>query len=133
MHLELVQHWLDAYGYYALFGSMVFGIVGLPIPDETLLTLSGCLVLRGEFNFLPTCASALLGSAAGITVSYVIGRFGGFYVVSRYGKKFHLTDERLNTVNSWLTRMGKWTLAVGYFIPGIRHLTWLARTRIAKS
>jgi len=125
MSLELLQHWLSAYGYYALFGSMVLGIIGLPVPDETLLTLSGYLVLRGEFNFLPACASALLGSAIGITVSYLIGRFGGFYVVSKYGKRLHFTHERFSSVNSWFTRVGKWALTIGYFIPGVRHLTAL--------
>jgi membrane protein DedA with SNARE-associated domain len=122
---HILLHWLNAYGYYALFGSMVFGIIGLPVPDETLLTLSGYLVLKGEFSFLPAYASALLGSATGITVSYLIGRSGGVRIVSRYGRHVHLTVERLNLVNSWFTRVGKWALTIGYFVPGVRHLTAL--------
>ena len=125
MSSHLLLHWLNAYGYYALFGSMVFGIVGLPVPDETILTLAGYLVLKGRLEFLPAYISALLGSATGITVSYLIGRSGGVRLVSRYGKHLHLTGERLNSVNAWFTRVGKWALTIGYFVPGVRHLTAL--------
>jgi membrane protein DedA with SNARE-associated domain len=44
-------------------------------------------------------------------------------VLVKYGWVFHLTPERLARVHSWFERRGRWTLLVGYFIPGVRHLT----------
>jgi membrane protein DedA with SNARE-associated domain len=127
MHIpvETLQHWIDLYGYAGLFFALVFGIVGLPVPDESLLTLSGYLVSAGRFQFIPTFCVAALGSLTGITSSYWIGRAGGYRLIHKYGPRIHLTEERLLAVNRWFDRIGKWTLTVGYFIPGVRHFTAL--------
>ena len=125
MPLETLQHWIDLYGYFGLYFALVFGIIGLPIPDESLLTLSGYFISTGRFQFIPTVLAAFLGSMSGITISYWIGRAGGYRIVHKYGPKIHLTDERLQAVNRWFDRIGKWTLTVGYFIPGVRHFTAL--------
>ncbi len=122
MSLETFQAWLSTYGYVALFGALVFGIVGLPIPDETLLTLSGYLVFRGKFNFLLTFLTAFSGSIAGISLSYGIGRVGGYRFLHRFGPRFRITEEKLRRVDLWYERIGKWMLTFGYFVPGVRHL-----------
>ena len=36
-----VLHWISQYGYPAIFCLLMLGIVGLPVPDETLLTFTG--------------------------------------------------------------------------------------------
>jgi membrane protein DedA with SNARE-associated domain len=125
MPLETIQHWIDLYGYFGLYFALVFGIVGLPIPDESLLTLSGYFISTGRFHFAPTFSAAVLGSLSGITISYWIGRAGGYRIVHKYGPRIHLTDDKLQRVNRWFDRIGKWTLTVGYFIPGVRHFTAL--------
>ena len=125
MPIETIQHWVDLYGYAALFFGLVFGIVGLPIPDESLLTLFGYLVSTGRFHFVLTYLVASTGSLTGITFSYWIGRAGGYRLVHRYGPRIHLTDERLERIHRWFDRIGKWTLTVGYFVPGVRHFTAL--------
>ena len=51
--------------------------VGLPIPDETMLTFSGYLVFRGTLSLPMTLAVAFAGSVSGITLSYALGRFLG--------------------------------------------------------
>jgi len=102
---------------------LVFGIVGLPVPDEWLLTFSGYLVFRRTLHFLPTFGAAFSGSACGITVSYTLGRIFDTYVLVKYGSYVHITPERLARVHSWFERRGRWTLLIGYFIPGVRHLT----------
>jgi membrane protein DedA with SNARE-associated domain len=122
MFLEVFQAWISTYGYVALFGCLMFGIVGLPIPDETLLALSGYLVFKGEFSFLPTVLTSFLGSITGISLSYVIGRTGGYRLLRKYGPRFHITDEKIVTVEGWFERVGKWMLMLGYFVPGVRHL-----------
>ena len=113
-----VIHWITQYGPPALFGLLMLGIIGLPIPDETLLTFAGVLVSQGKLAFAPTWLAANLGSMVGITVSYVLGRTTGLALVHRYGSWFHLTDERLHRVNLWLSHKGKWALTFGYFVPG---------------
>jgi len=66
---------------------------------------------------------ALLGSMCGITVSYGLGRSLGLYVIHHYGRLFRITQADLDKVHVWFDRFGTWMLLVGYFIPGVRHLT----------
>jgi membrane protein DedA with SNARE-associated domain len=125
MPIESIQHWIDLYGYAVLFFGLVFGVVGLPVPDESMLALFGYLVSTGRFNFVLTYVIASFGSLTGITLSYWIGRWGGYRLIHRFGPRFHLTEERLQRVHGWFDRIGKWTLTIGYFIPGVRHFTAL--------
>ncbi len=121
--MELILHWVAHYGYVAIFSLLVSGIIGLPVPDEWLLTFAGYLVYKGTLRLVPTYLSAALGSMCGITVSYTLGRSLGIYLLHRYGWIFHITPERMDRVHSWFGRFGTWTLLVGYFIPGVRHVT----------
>jgi membrane protein DedA with SNARE-associated domain len=121
--MDTVFHLISQYGQLAVFCLLVLGIVGLPVPDETLLTFSGYLVYRGQFHFLPTVLSAYAGSICGITISYTIGRTGGLFLIHKYGPYIHFTPERLARVHNWFERMGRWALFFGYFMPGIRHFT----------
>jgi membrane protein DedA with SNARE-associated domain len=121
--MDFVFQLISQYGLIALFFLLVLGIVGLPVPDETLLTFCGYLVYKGNFHYLPTVLVAFAGSVCGITTSYIIGRTGGLYLVHKYGRYVHLTQARLDAVHMWFERMGRWTLFFGYFMPGVRHFT----------
>lgn len=118
--------WLTQYGYSALFGLLVLGIVGLPVPDETLLVFSGYLISRGRLQPLLTFGAGFLGSICGISLSYAIGRTLGHQAVLRFGKYIGLTQKRMNLVHRWFQKTGEWLLAFGYFLPGVRHFTALA-------
>ncbi len=122
---ETVLQWISQYGYPGIFFLLMFGIVGLPIPDEVLLAFSGYLVFKGQIALAPTIASAFLGSICGVSVSYGIGRTGGSFLVRKYGSRLHVTQEKIDRVHEWLEHAGKWGLLIGYFIPGVRHLSAL--------
>ena len=122
---DLFVQWVTAYGPFAIYGPLVLGIFGLPVPDETLLTFAGVLISQGKLRLLPTITAAFLGSVVGITLSYLVGRLVGLPVLHRYGRLFHLTPEAVDKVQAWFQRVGKWALTFGYFIPGVRHLTAL--------
>lgn len=122
MPIEQLMPWISSYGYPALFLLLVLGIVGLPVPDETLLTLTGYLIFKGTLHFLPSYVCAFFGTICGISLSYCIGRFGGVRMLMKYGGRLHVTQERIDRVHSWFSRWGHWSLTVGYFVPGVRHV-----------
>ena len=124
--MDFVFQWLTQYGYPVLFGLLMVGIVGLPVPDELLLSFAGYLVWRGDFHAGPTMAVALAGSCCGISLSYVIGRTGGHAFVRRFGRYLRLNPDRLRRVQRWFERRGRWLLTFGYYVPGVRHLTAIA-------
>lgn len=117
-----IEYWISNYGYGGIFILLVLGIVGLPVPDETLLTLTGFLIYKGELHLIPAFFSAYMGSITGITISYTIGRTFGLFVLHKYGKYLHITDEKLEKAHNWFEKVGRWALLIGYFIPGIRHI-----------
>lgn len=119
---EFVFHLINTYGYPGLFGILMLGLVGLPVPDEVILGFTGYMAYRGELSLVPSIATAFLGSVCGITLSYAVGRTLGFFLVEKYGHLVHLTSERLQRTRDWFDRFGKWALPLGYFIPGFRHV-----------
>jgi membrane protein DedA with SNARE-associated domain len=121
--MEIIVHGISHYGYIAIFGLLVLGIVGLPVPDEWLLTLAGYLVFKHHLFLVPTVACALLGSMCGITISYFLGRSMGSYALRRYGRFFRITPEGIVKTQKAYDRYGTWVLFFGYFIPGVRHFT----------
>lgn len=125
LHLHLTQL-ISQYGSFALFGLLAFGIIGLPIPDETLLIFSGVLIARGNLSPIATCIAAVSGSMIGITVSFILGRTLGYSVIHRFGKYVGITDKKLDYAHNWFERFGKWLIFIGYFIPGVRHFTGLS-------
>src|SRR5262244_3898353 len=74
---QQVLAWITQYGYIAIYALLVFGIVGLPVPDETLMTFTGYLVYTGHLSLVPAWLAAFCGSASGITISYILGRTFG--------------------------------------------------------
>jgi membrane protein DedA with SNARE-associated domain len=123
--MENLHLWISQYGYLGIFSLLMLGILGLPVPDETLLTLSGYLVFHGELKLFPTFLAAYLGSIAGISISYAIGSTFGHHILVKYGHYIHITNSRLEKIHLWFEKFGRWSLPVGYFIPGVRHVVAL--------
>lgn len=121
MLTETVQHWIMRYGYFALWPLLALGIVGLPIPDETILTFAGFLIYKGELRPILAWATCVLGAVSGITLSYTIGYFAG-YELTHWARYIRLKPEHLERARQWFARRGKWTLMFGYYIPGVRHV-----------
>ena len=120
---EIILHWIAAYGLGAIFVLLMLGVFGLPVPDETLLTLTGVLIGQGRLGFPTAWIAAAAGSMCGITLSYALGRTGGRAVLVHYGSWLHISPARMSQVEQWMEHSGRWALALGYFVPGVRHVT----------
>ena len=105
-----------------VFSLLMVGILGVPVPDETLITYAGYLSFKGILMFLPAFGAAFLGTACGITLNYGMGHFGGTYLIGKFGTYLCITEEGTIKLHSWFVRFGKWLLLISYFVPGIRHL-----------
>ena len=121
--MEAVLGWVTTYGYGALFGLLILGIVGLPVPDETLLVFCGYLISQGKLGMTETYLAALAGTCCGITVSYIIGRTAGLVAVHRFGRYLRIDQRHLDRVHRWFDHSGHWALFGGYYIAGVRHFT----------
>ena len=123
--MESLLAWLSQHGYSGLFFLLMLGILGLPIPDETLLVFCGYLIYKGRLEAVPSFAFGFAGAMCGITLSYFLGLKFSRDVIFRYGKYLGITSKHVDDVTRWFYRFGLWLLSVGYFIPGVRHFTAL--------
>ncbi len=121
--VDLFSTWLLQYGSFVLFFLLSLGILALPVPEETLMVMSGVLMSKGKLNIPLTIFFCYAGAIAGITTSYLLGRTAGHFLITKYGRWVGITPARLEVAHQWFSRLGKWLLMVGYFIPGVRHLT----------
>ena len=119
---QAVVQWVTDYGYFGIFFLLIFGIMGLPVPDEWLLVISGYLAFKNVLGLVPTLAIAVLGSAGGLTMSYVLGRTSSGYILRRYGRWLSIDDEKMRRTQHWFQNLGRWVLVIGPFVPGVRNL-----------
>jgi membrane protein DedA with SNARE-associated domain len=117
---RVVLEWLVRYGAPTLFFAQAFGLFGVPIPDELLLTLAGALIRKGQLSAPATIGAAVGGALCGVTLSYGLGRVVGLRVLRQ---RIHINQLALDRAVRWFQRFGGWLLAFGYFVPGVRHVT----------
>lgn len=116
---DIIYH----FRYIGLFLLLTCGMIGVPVPDEILMTFSGFQVSLGRMEFVLTLFVATLGSFLGMNLSYWIGRLIGPSLLQKIAPMFHLSEKRINQTEQWFLRFGDYLILIGYYIPGVRHLT----------
>ncbi len=93
--------------------------VGLFVPGETMLLLSGFLVQQGALSRLGTMAAAAAGAIIGDSIGYEIGRrFGDRLVSTRVGR--WVGHDRIDRARDLLRRHGPSAIFTGRFIGVLR-------------
>lgn len=113
------------YGYVGLFLAMALGLVGIPVPDEALLTAAGYLLAQGHLKLGYTMVAAITGSVAGMSLSYLLGRWLGRPLLTKFGPLLRLTPDKLARHEERFAKWGHILVLAGYFVPGLRHMTAL--------
>ena len=114
---------ITKYTYLGIFMALGLGILGLPVPDETLMAYAGFLVSQGKTSYFYTMMVAFIGTSCGITIGYILGRTFGSPFIKRFSAKTCMNPDHIQTAENFYNRYGKFALFIGYFIPGVRHLT----------
>jgi len=121
MSSALFIHYITQYGYLGIYVILGISILGLPVPDEVLMTFVGFLSFSGQLNPVLAIFTAATGSMTGITMAYFLGRFFEKKMLAYLEK--HAGGVRVGKVIKWYHLHGGKLLTVGYFIPGVRHLS----------
>ena len=127
-----MEHFLETWGYLAIFGLTFLSTMGLPVGSEASMIYGGVLA-SGQVFYGPHHLSlalvivvALLGELVGSFVGYAIGYFGGRPLVDRLGKYVLLTHKDLDRAEAWLDRRGEPFVFFGRLIPLVRSFVSLA-------
>lgn len=96
---------LGVYGLPVLFGALLFGAAGVPVPASLLLVAAGSFVDQGELGLWPTLGLAAAGAVLGDNVGYAVGRWGGRRLTGRFGRLVG-GESKVESAESWLKRRG---------------------------
>jgi membrane protein DedA with SNARE-associated domain len=111
----LITEW----GYAAIFVIVILGNVGLPVPEETVLTVSGYLVWRGHLEAVPVVLTAIASAVLGDNIAYWLGRRYGRLVLTRFVK---VGPERIERMQQLVLRYGMLAVFVARFVAGLRFM-----------
>src|SRR5438094_2543612 len=118
--LQLIEHYMLVYGYWAVFFGVMLENAGVPVPGETILLIAGYFASTGEFNIALVMLIAATGAVIGDNIGFAIGHHFGRNVLLRVGRFFFLTPKRFEHMENYFERHGNKTILVARFITGLR-------------
>lgn len=117
---QYVIHFIDIWGYPAIFIGMALESANIPIPSELIFGFAGYLVFLGRMEFQIAVAAGVAGGLAGSILSYLAGYYGGPPFVARYGKYIFLSERKVAIAQKWFDRYGLITVFAARLLPVIR-------------
>ncbi|MDR4983861.1 VTT domain-containing protein [Bacillus cereus] len=113
----------EQHSYSILFTVILIELFAIPISAEFFMSFAGYFVFQGKMDYTLAILTAIAAGGVGITVTYWIGRLGGYKLIEKYGRYIHLGPKNYKKVAAWMERSGSKLLVVAYFITGVRHFT----------
>jgi len=120
---DIIDYLITHYEYLGIFLLLSGGIIGLPIPDEVLLTYVGYNISLERMNFTTSLLISVSGTIFGITISYLLGMILGYPFLHKHGSYIGINEKRISFVHDLFDKWGGILLFFGYFIPGVRSMT----------
>jgi membrane protein DedA with SNARE-associated domain len=109
------------YGYMVIFVGIMLESTGLPLPGESLMIAAAIYAASTHnLDISVLVAFAAAGAIAGDQIGYLIGRWIGYRVLSRWGRKIGLTDDRLELGRFLFRKYGGGVVFFGRFIAILR-------------
>ncbi len=118
--LQLIEQYMLAYGYWAVFFGVMLENAGVPVPGETILLIAGYFASTGKFHLGLVMLIAATGAVIGDNIGFAIGHHYGRNVLLRVGRFFFLTPKRFAHMENYFERHGNKTILVARFITGLR-------------
>lgn len=121
LSLHALEGLIHQYGYKAIFLCIMLESIGLPLPGESLLIAAALYAARtSQINILIIVPSAAAGAVCGDQIGYVIGRWIGYPALVRWGRKVHLSEERLELGRFLFRKYGSGVVFFGRFVAIMR-------------
>lgn len=97
-----------------------------PTPSEVIMPLAGYAAAQGQIDLWGAVAAGSLGSLAGTSVWYALGRWVGTPRLkrwtARHGRWLTLTPAEVDRASDWFERRGPWAVFLGRLVPAVRTL-----------
>jgi membrane protein DedA with SNARE-associated domain len=124
--LSALQIIFDRFGWFGVFGLMIFENATGITPSEIILAFAGWMLIERHGlspSFIPLAGVyAGLGSAVGASITYWTARLGGRPLVDRLAKLFRIDLQYIECIENQCRQRGAGIVFVGRMIPGVRTL-----------
>ena len=126
----LVDTLLGRFGYGAVFSFVGIESLGIPLPGETMLVAAGLYAgLTHRLSILVIITAAAAGAIIGDNIGYLIGHWGGYRLLVRYGHHVRLHEGRIKLARYLFRRHGAKVVFFGRFVSVLRtYAAFLAGT-----
>ncbi len=115
------DHLLGEYGYGLVFTVIGLEAMGCPLPGESMVIAASIYAATtGKLDIAGVIGAAVAGAIMGDNGGYLIGRWAGFRLLRRYGRRVGLTDQRLQLGRYLFQRQGSKVVFFGRFIAILR-------------
>lgn len=118
------------YGYLAVFVIVGLESLGIPLPGET--TLITAALYAGATHHLAIVGvilAAIVGAILGDNFGYLIGHWGGYRLLVRYGRYIRLDEAKVKVARYLFLRFGGRVVFFGRFVSILRaYAAFLAGT-----
>lgn len=116
-----LQHVCEAYGLYAVFCFIMLESMGIPMPGETILILTGIYAgSTGRIEIVQLIGTATLAAVLGDNVGYLVGRSVGQRWLHKYGGYLRLDERRLKVGEYLFLKHGEKIVFFGRFVAFLR-------------
>jgi membrane protein DedA with SNARE-associated domain len=124
--LSALQMIFDKFGWYGVFGLMVFENATGITPSEIILAFAGWMLIErhgiAPAFILLAGVYAGLGSAIGASITYWVARIGGRPMVNKFANLFRIKLAYIEKIEDQCRKWGAGIVMVGRVIPGVRTL-----------
>ena len=119
--LHLLDSLFHQYGYTAVFVIIMLESIGLPLPGETLMVAAALYTASTHhLNIVLLVAFAAAAAICGDQIGYFIGRWIGFRMLKRWGRKLGLSEDRLELGRFLFRKYGAAVVFFGRFVAVLR-------------
>ncbi|WP_040229054.1 DedA family protein [Bhargavaea cecembensis] len=123
MGIDAVMGYIQQYGYVIIFLLAVFGIVGIPAPEESMVFFTGMLIAGNQLGAAGSILCTVLGAFTGMMIAYSGGRWVGSDVLQKLGRRIGLTKERFEKMEGKFRKRRMAMIVFGFYLPGLRQVS----------
>ncbi len=118
--IQLMEGWVEDYGYLAIFVLMLLESALIPFPSEVTMLAGGFYAAEASLDLFWVGAAGVAGNMVGSWVAYAIGRKTGRAVLDRYGRYVLIRGHDVDKAEIWWDRYGEAATFFSRLLPVIR-------------
>ncbi len=125
-----ISHLLSAYGYWAVLAFVGLESLGIPVPGETMLIAAAIYAGATHQLWIPlVLVAAATGAILGDNLGFLIGHWGGYKLLLRYGRYVRLDERKVKLARYLFLKHGGKVVFFGRFVSVLRtYAAFLAGT-----